>query len=86
MSSYVDELRDAIRRLHGVESEHLKSVPVKEVFRGEAGRVVYLRRSEYRYQNDSVHGRGRDEQDRDNAGFTAIGVRTSIVPAAASCG
>ena len=35
MSSYIDELRDVIRRLHGVESEHLKSVPVKETFRGE---------------------------------------------------
>jgi hypothetical protein len=34
MSSYIDELRDVIRRLHGVESEHLKSVPVKEIFRG----------------------------------------------------
>jgi hypothetical protein len=30
MSSYVDELRDEIRRLHGVESS--QSVPVKEVF------------------------------------------------------
>jgi hypothetical protein len=35
MSCYIDELRDVIRRLHGVESEHLKSVPVKETFRGE---------------------------------------------------
>ena len=35
MSSYIGELRDVIRRLHGVESEHLKSVPVKETFRGE---------------------------------------------------
>ena len=35
MSSYIDELRDVIRRLHGVESEYLKSVPVKETFRGE---------------------------------------------------
>ena len=31
--TYIDELRNVIRRLHGVESEHVESVPVKEVFR-----------------------------------------------------
>lgn len=35
MSSYFDELRDVIRHLHGVESSHIESVPVKEVFRAE---------------------------------------------------
>ena len=35
MSPYLDELRDVIRRLHGVESSHIESVPVKEMFRGE---------------------------------------------------
>ena len=35
MTAYLDELRDVIRRLHGVESSHVESVPVKEVFRGE---------------------------------------------------
>jgi hypothetical protein len=34
-SKYIDELRDVIRRLHGVESTHVESVPVKEIFRGE---------------------------------------------------
>jgi hypothetical protein len=33
--SYIRELQDVIRRLHGVESEHLESVPVKETFRGK---------------------------------------------------
>ncbi|MGA9529711.1 MAG: hypothetical protein WBS24_16475 [Terriglobales bacterium] len=33
--SYITELQDVIRRLHGVESEHLESVPVKEIFKGE---------------------------------------------------
>jgi hypothetical protein len=33
--SYVNELRDVIRRVHGVESEHIESVPVKERFKGE---------------------------------------------------
>jgi hypothetical protein len=32
--SYIQELQDAIRRLHGVESEHIESVPVKETFQG----------------------------------------------------
>ena len=32
--TYVEELRDVIRRLHGVESRHLESVPIKETFQG----------------------------------------------------
>ena len=32
--SYIQELQDMIRRLHGVESEHVESVPVQETFRG----------------------------------------------------
>jgi hypothetical protein len=34
VSQYLDELRDVIRRLHGVEAKHVKSVPVLETFRG----------------------------------------------------
>jgi hypothetical protein len=33
--SYIEELQDVIRKLHGVESKHIESVPVKEVFNGE---------------------------------------------------
>jgi hypothetical protein len=33
--SYLEELRDVIRRLHGAEATHLESVPVKEVFQGQ---------------------------------------------------
>jgi len=33
--SGIDELRDVIRRLHGVESSHVASVPVKETFQGK---------------------------------------------------
>ncbi len=32
--SYIEELQDAIRQLHGVESHHVESVPVKETFQG----------------------------------------------------
>jgi hypothetical protein len=32
--SHIDELRDVIRRLHGVESTHVSSVPIREVFQG----------------------------------------------------
>src|ERR1017187_6976992 len=35
--TYIEELRDVIRRLHGVESRHVGSVPVKETFQGRAG-------------------------------------------------
>ncbi len=30
----LDEIRDVIRKLHGVESAHVASVPVKETFMG----------------------------------------------------
>jgi hypothetical protein len=33
--TYIEELRDAILRLHGVESTHVGSVPVKETFQGK---------------------------------------------------
>ncbi len=33
--SYIQELQDMIRRIHGVESEHVESVPVKESFQGK---------------------------------------------------
>ncbi len=35
MSVYLDELRDVIRKLHGAEATHVKSVPVKETFQGQ---------------------------------------------------
>jgi hypothetical protein len=34
-SDYIEELRDVIRHLHGVESKHVESVPIKEVFQGK---------------------------------------------------
>lgn len=33
--TYIEELQDVIRRLHGVESSHRESVPVKEIFQGK---------------------------------------------------
>jgi hypothetical protein len=33
--TYVEELRDVIRKLHGVKSTHIQSVPVKEVHNGK---------------------------------------------------
>jgi hypothetical protein len=33
--NYIDELKSVIRKLHGVESIHSESVPVKEIFQGE---------------------------------------------------
>jgi hypothetical protein len=35
VSNYLSEIRTAIRALHGCESCHVQTVPVKEVFRGE---------------------------------------------------
>ena len=33
--TYIDELRDVIRRLHGAEATHVESVSVKETFQGK---------------------------------------------------
>ena len=33
--TYIEELQDVIRKLHGVESRHLRSVPVTEKFEGK---------------------------------------------------
>src|SRR5271170_1151774 len=33
--TYIEELQDVIRRLHGVESTHIESVPIKETFQGK---------------------------------------------------
>jgi hypothetical protein len=34
LMNYIEELRTVIRKLHGVESKHIESVPVKETFQG----------------------------------------------------
>jgi hypothetical protein len=33
-SKYISELQDVIRHLHGVQSKHVESIPVKETFQG----------------------------------------------------
>ena len=33
--TYLEELRDVIRRLHGAQATHVESVPVKETFQGQ---------------------------------------------------
>ena len=34
-NAYIEELRDVIRHLHGVDSSHVESVPIKETFQGK---------------------------------------------------
>jgi hypothetical protein len=34
-AGYIQELREVIRRLHGVDAVHVESVPVKETFEGK---------------------------------------------------
>ena len=33
--TYLEELREVIRRLHGADAAHVEGVPVKETFKGE---------------------------------------------------
>ena len=35
MSLYIEELKDVIRKLHGAEATHVRSVPIKEMFQGK---------------------------------------------------
>src|ERR1019366_8273067 len=35
MRNHINELRETIYRLHGAKAKHAKSVPVKEVFKGQ---------------------------------------------------
>ena len=35
MTGHIEELREVIRRLHGVEAQHVESVAVKETFQGK---------------------------------------------------
>lgn len=34
-NSYISELKDVIRRLHGTEATHVESVPIKQTFQGK---------------------------------------------------
>ena len=33
--TYIDELKDVIRKLHGVEPTHVETVPIKETWEGQ---------------------------------------------------
>ena len=33
--SYIEELKDVIRKLHGTEATHVETVPIKEEFQGQ---------------------------------------------------
>lgn len=33
--NYIESLQDAVQKAHGCEAEHVGSVPVREVFRGQ---------------------------------------------------
>jgi len=33
--TYIEELRDVIRKLHGADATHVESIPVKESFQGK---------------------------------------------------
>jgi hypothetical protein len=33
--THIEELRDIIQKLHSVESKHIESVPIKEMFQGK---------------------------------------------------
>lgn len=36
MSAYLERLRDAIRHMHGCAATHVRTAPVKEVFKGQS--------------------------------------------------
>lgn len=66
--TYVEELHDVIRKLHGTETTHVETVPVKEVFQGQTiweGEVEIFDLHDHP-QTSRVYAWAHDTDDADN--------------------
>ena len=64
----IDELRDIIRKLHGVEATHVETVPVKETFQGQTvweGKVEVFDLHDHP-KTDRVYAWSHDTDDADS--------------------
>ena len=66
--NYIEELQDVIRKLHGVEAEHINTIPVKEVFRGETVWSGFVEMFELKGHPTAQHvyAWGHDTDDPEN--------------------
>ena len=66
--TYIEELQDAIKKLHGSDSTHVETVPIKEVFNGETvweGEVEVFDLHDHP-ETDRVYAWAHDTDDPDN--------------------
>lgn len=65
--NYIEELQDAIKRIHGSESTHVETVPVKEIFNNEVvweGEVEVFDLLDHP-ETDRVYAWAHDTEDAD---------------------
>jgi hypothetical protein len=68
VKSQIDELKDTIRRLHGVDSSHVETVAVEETFEGETiweGEVEVFELYDHP-ETDKLYAWVREMDDTDN--------------------
>lgn len=66
--TYIDELREVIKRLHGSDSTHVETVPVKETHQGQIvweGEVEVFDLHDHP-QTSRVYAWAHDTEDADN--------------------
>ncbi|HEY1987371.1 MAG TPA: hypothetical protein VGG85_18280 [Terracidiphilus sp.] len=82
--TYIEELKDVIRKLHGVESTHITSVPVKEVFGGKTiweGVVeVFLLRGHPKANTAYAWSHDTDNPDNPKRHVTVLHVPPAVSP------
>ena len=84
--SHIEELRDVIRRLHGVESTRVASVPVKETFQGRTvwDGIVEVFHLEGHPLTDKVYAWMHDTGDPNNPQHvTVLHIHPALSPATA---
>ena len=75
-SNYINELRDVIRKLHGVESKHVESVPVKETFQGKTvwEGIVEVFEIRGHPKADRIYAWSHDTDDLKKRHVTVLGI------------
>jgi hypothetical protein len=85
--THIEELRDAIHRLHGGKATHVESVPVKEVFQGRTvwDGIVEVFNLEGHPKADKVYAWFHDtgEEGRPAQQVTVLHVHPALSPVAA---
>lgn len=84
--SYIEELKDIIRREHGCEAEHAETVPVREVFQGQTlwdGAVEVFELNGHAQARRCFAWAHAEEDEREARYFTALALPPIDSPQAA---